>query len=526
MAVSGRRMRWWPANAIAAVVIAWSVFDIATTAPDLAAHDAGARSRSGPSPSAPRALVGIALVVLMTVLALGRIGDLSLEHALRRAGLVAQLRFAVTLQDVRTVVLLRRQLSQENPRPTPWVRIGRAQAAQPRPPGLEARLAELPAVPVATTGRAWCTLGVIAGLSLGLMWRGTIPMVVVAGVALYLAAYDAAEPTAQEVDHPTRWESYPDDPGRLLAPAPGRGVHGDGHRVPVRRRRRPRPRPLHRRLEAVPRADRARGDGLGGRRPPSAPPRALPTSPGLAGLGPDMMGWVMLARVVIPPAITIVALLPLLGAGSDPAQIQTNRVGNATVYTLFLVVGVRPLPPHTEAEAPVTSPFALPKQPPTPATEPRLDATLRAADPRPEQGLRRRHGPRHRARPQDRPRRAGHARRPQRRREVHLARPGRRGCSSPPTAGRSSAATRRHPRGPGRPVVPARRPGALRRPLPGRAHRVRRPAAPDPGVGGVRRRPGRHVRPRPTASTTSRPASAAASSRRPASSSGSSGPSG
>ena len=41
-------------------------------------------------------------------------------------------------------------------------------------------------------------------------------MIVVAGVALYLAAYDAAEPTAQEVDHPTRWESYPDSPGRLI----------------------------------------------------------------------------------------------------------------------------------------------------------------------------------------------------------------------------------------------------------------------------------------------------------------------
>ena len=38
-------------------------------------------------------------------------------------------------------------------------------------------------------------LGVVAGLSLGAMWRGTIPMIIVAGLALYLGAYDAAEPT-------------------------------------------------------------------------------------------------------------------------------------------------------------------------------------------------------------------------------------------------------------------------------------------------------------------------------------------
>jgi hypothetical protein len=65
--------------------------------------------------------------------------------------------------------------------------------------------------------------------------------------------------------------------------------------------------------------------------------QGAPDVAGLSGLGPDIMGWVMLARVIIPPAITIVALLPLLGAGSDAAQVQTDKVGNATVYTLFLV---------------------------------------------------------------------------------------------------------------------------------------------------------------------------------------------
>jgi hypothetical protein len=64
--------------------------------------------------------------------------------------------------------------------------------------------------------------------------------------------------------------------------------------------------------------------------------QGAPDVAGLAGLGPDIMGWVMLARVVIPPAITVAALLPLLGAGSDAAALETSRVGNASVYALFL----------------------------------------------------------------------------------------------------------------------------------------------------------------------------------------------
>jgi ABC-type glycerol-3-phosphate transport system permease component len=51
------------------------------------------------------------------------------------------------------------------------------------------------------------------------------------------------------------------------------------------------------------------------------------------------MGWVMLARLVIPPAIVVVSLLPMLNAGSDPEMLNTTKVGNATVYALFAVGG-------------------------------------------------------------------------------------------------------------------------------------------------------------------------------------------
>jgi hypothetical protein len=334
MAASGRRLRWWPANAIAAVLIAWSALDIVTgtlTSPLTMLAEIAV----WPITFRITGIVGMLLVALMGYLALARIGDLSLEHALRRAGLVSQLRFAVTLQDVRTVVLLRRQLSQETPRLRPWIRIGRARRRTIVPPVWKRDWQSYLRFPLPRVIRM-AALGTIAGLSLGMMWRRTIPMVIVAGVALYLAAYDAAEPTAQEVDHPTRWESYPDQPGRLILQHLAASftvmvvvcLFAGGAALALA------PFEVVWKLFLVlfiPVAIAAAVSAT------ISTAQGAPDVAGLSGLGPDIMGWVMLARVIIPPAITVVALLPLLGAGSDAAQVQTDRVGNATVYTLFLV---------------------------------------------------------------------------------------------------------------------------------------------------------------------------------------------
>ena len=112
----------------------------------------------------PIALVSVALVVVVAVVGVLGVGNLSIEAARRRAGLVSQLRFAVTLQDLRTVVLLRRQLSQEKPRSRPWIRLGRGG----RLPAVWRRdwqgIFRFPAGPTAAPGR--CS-GAVAGLSLG-----------------------------------------------------------------------------------------------------------------------------------------------------------------------------------------------------------------------------------------------------------------------------------------------------------------------------------------------------------------------
>jgi hypothetical protein len=58
-------------------------------------------------------------------------------------------------------------------------------------------------------------LGAGAGLALVGVWQGTTPLVIVAGLALYVAALDTVEPLAQEVDHPDRQDSFELPSGRL-----------------------------------------------------------------------------------------------------------------------------------------------------------------------------------------------------------------------------------------------------------------------------------------------------------------------
>ena len=62
-------------------------------------------------------------------------------------------------------------------------------------------------------------LGIVAGFAAGGAWNGTTPLVIVAGVALFVAALDALEPLAQEWDHPTRRDSAPLLPSRLAYPS-------------------------------------------------------------------------------------------------------------------------------------------------------------------------------------------------------------------------------------------------------------------------------------------------------------------
>lgn len=146
----------------------------------------------------------VALVV--AVIGLSVVGRVSMEAAERRSTLVGQLRFAATLQDLRTVIVLRRQLAQELPRLRPWFHL-RTRGTGHWPffvRGVRGVL-RWPAARVARLG----LLGALAGLALRGVWSGTTPLVLLAGLAVFVAGLDAAEPLAQEVDHPSRRDASP-----------------------------------------------------------------------------------------------------------------------------------------------------------------------------------------------------------------------------------------------------------------------------------------------------------------------------
>ncbi len=151
-------------------------------------------------------LIPVVAAAALLVAGIVLLGRASLEAADRRSTLVGQLRFAATLQDLRTVIVLRRQLAMELPRIRPWVRI--KVRGTGRWPVFVRGLRGLLRWPASRVARL-VLLGVIAGLALRGAWAGTTPLVVLAGIAMFLAGLDAVEPLAQEVDHPSRRDASP-----------------------------------------------------------------------------------------------------------------------------------------------------------------------------------------------------------------------------------------------------------------------------------------------------------------------------
>ena len=80
--------------------------------------------------------------------------------------------------------------------------------------GLAAGLAGDPALALVAGGTGRRARRV-AGLCAYGTWEGTTPLVIVAGIALFIAALDAIEPLAQEVDHPDRTQGVPIKRGEM-----------------------------------------------------------------------------------------------------------------------------------------------------------------------------------------------------------------------------------------------------------------------------------------------------------------------
>ena len=198
----GRRLRVGLAGAAGLVLVAWSVLDLAlgwNSSPATMLGDLATLPLQHGA-DAVLAAVGAALALAALAAGLLGLGGLRLEAARRRAELVAEMRFSASVQDLRTVILLRRQLASELPRRRPWLRLrltgpgdpvrGRDWQSYLRWPLV--RILRVALIAVAAGGVA------VAGFDL------TPVFFALPGPLLFIAALDLIEPLAQESDHPTR----------------------------------------------------------------------------------------------------------------------------------------------------------------------------------------------------------------------------------------------------------------------------------------------------------------------------------
>lgn len=209
---SGRRLRPWLGSLIGLAILGWSVADVRFHVETSPMTLVG-RTVLAPISGGPWAWAVVLLPLVLILLALASLGGLSLEAAMRRASLVGQLRFALAVRDLRTVVVLSRLLAEERPRRRPLIRLrassGTFWAVWKRDwqgllrwPG--ARLVRV------------LVLSAIAGACLRGVWEGTTPLLFAAGVCLWLVGMDADVGMAGEVDRSDTAKSLPVEQGELL----------------------------------------------------------------------------------------------------------------------------------------------------------------------------------------------------------------------------------------------------------------------------------------------------------------------
>lgn len=211
LVAGGAGIPQWGSTTVGLGLVGWAVADVlgrASASPTAAVGHLGLAPIELEAVAVAGPVVALGLVVAGMLLVAGT----SLEAAERRTALVGQIRFAVTLQDLRTVMVLRRQLAQERPRSRPWIK-GSSRPA--RRPVTRRGLRSIARWPVGRIVRV-AGLAVVAGMSMRGVWSGTTPLIVLAGVALWVAALDAVEPMGQEIDHPGRTDMYPLERGALL----------------------------------------------------------------------------------------------------------------------------------------------------------------------------------------------------------------------------------------------------------------------------------------------------------------------
>jgi hypothetical protein len=207
LVASGTRLKRWIASLLALVVVAGAVADIAGVVP----WPTSAAGSLALWPLRARPLDLLLPAVGLAAAAVGPflLGRLRLNDAERRTALVGQMRMAVTFQDVRSVLVLRRQLVAERPRSRPWFKLPRWAGRSPWwRRGWQSALR----TPLSRLARTLILLAGGAALAVPAM-RGTPALVLVAGGAAYLVGLDLVEPLAQAVEYSDRSDQLPVETG-------------------------------------------------------------------------------------------------------------------------------------------------------------------------------------------------------------------------------------------------------------------------------------------------------------------------
>lgn len=341
--VHGLGFARWMATALATVLAGWQVI---VTFND--SHIAGPFDTIGSislwwSRHSYIDIVGVVAILVLAIFAIALAGRLSLEALSRRSSLVSQMKFAVTLQDIRTVVLLRRQLSQEHMRVKPWVKVPKALRKDVVIGRGFRSMAHFPLRRVIRMK----LLTMTGAAALVAAWRGTTPAVVVAGLMFFIVGLDAVEPLSQEVDQPDRTDALPHDRGLLMVkhlavpalfmfPFLLAGVFvayvAEPHTSTL----------MYSVLLGIP----ALLGGVAGaaiNAVKGAPDPAGGATQGLA-MPPEVAGMTTMVRAVWPPAVAVIASLPVLATrhgfetGIDMLG-NTLRAAGGVVILLILVGG-------------------------------------------------------------------------------------------------------------------------------------------------------------------------------------------
>jgi hypothetical protein len=175
-------------------------------------------------------VIAIVVAIAAVALAVAICGGLRLEPLARRGQLVSQLRFAATVQDLRTVVILRRQLRAETLRARPWgpdPRTSSRPTVTGRPaPAVPGGRRPAPAIIWRRGGRSLrrlpaarvfriAVLAALGGVGASLSVSSSPLSALLLLAAAFLVGMESLEPLSQEIDRPDRTDGLPVDRGWL-----------------------------------------------------------------------------------------------------------------------------------------------------------------------------------------------------------------------------------------------------------------------------------------------------------------------